>query len=119
MPINEMGRTVPAILGAIGLIAVGTDAVAAAGWTEFAVVTELTPTIHQRYEVTISVSQNPSGCRAKQTFYQDYSAKGSEQMYLALLESVGSGKKVRVFVTGACGVDGYSEISAVSIRSQQ
>lgn len=101
----------------VSLFAGVPDAAAEAGWTDYAVVTELTPTIHQRYEVTIATSQNPSGCRDKQTFYQDYSAKGSEQMYLALLESVGSGKKVRVFVTGACGVDGYSQISAVGIRS--
>jgi hypothetical protein len=92
-------------------------ALAESGWTDYALVTELTPTIHQRYEVTIAVQQNPSGCRQKQVFFQDYSARGSEQMYLALLEAVGSGKRVRVFVTGICGVDGYSQISAVGIRS--
>jgi len=104
------------VLGALGLVAGASDAVADAGWTDYALVTELTPTIHQRYEVTIAFARNPSGCRDKQTFYQDYSAKGSEQMYLALLESVGAGKKVRVYVTGVCGVDGYSQISAVGIR---
>ena len=104
------------VLGTLGLVVGVPDARADAGWTDYALVAELTPTIHQRYEVTITFSQNPSGCRNKQTFYQDYSAKGSEQMYLALLEAVGSGKKVRVFVTGVCGVDGYSQISAVGIR---
>jgi hypothetical protein len=73
-------------------------------------------TIHQRYEVTAAVRQNPSGGRDKQVFFKDCSAKGSEQMYLALLESVSSGKRVRVFVTGKCGVRGYSRISAVGIR---
>lgn len=110
-------RLSPALLAAIGLVAVPPAALAEAGWTDYAVVTELTPTIHQRYEVTLAVGQNPSGCREKQVFFQDYSAKGSEQMYLALLEAVGSGKRVRVFVTGECGVSGYSRISAVSIRS--
>jgi hypothetical protein len=105
-----------AALGAIGLVAAAPAALAEAGWTDYALVTELTPTIHQRYEVTIAVQQNPSGCREKQVFFQDYSAKGSEQMYLALLESVSSGKRVRVFVTGECGVNGYSRISAVGIR---
>lgn len=38
-------------------------------------------------------------------------------MYLVVLESVGSGKKVRVFVTGVSGVSGNSQISAASIRS--
>ena len=103
-------------LGAVGLMAVAPGAQAEAGWTDYAPVTELTPTIHQRYEVTIAVQQNPSGCREKQVFFQDYSAKGSEQMYLALLESVSSGKRVRVFVTGECGVNGYARISAVGIR---
>jgi hypothetical protein len=105
-----------AALGAIGLAIAAPAALAEAGWTDYALVTELTPTIHQRYEVTIAVQQNPSGCREKQVFFQDYSAKGSEQMYLALLESVSSGKRVRVFVTGECGVSGYSRISAVGIR---
>jgi hypothetical protein len=73
-------------------------------------------TIHQRYEVTIAVQQNPSGGREKQVFFQGCSAKGSEQMYLALLESVSCGKRVRVFVTGECGVSGCSRISAVGIR---
>jgi len=120
---NRMGtvdrglrRLGPAALVAIGLVAGASEALAEAGWTDYALVTELTPTIHQRYEVTIAVQQNPSGCREKQVFFQDYSAKGSEQMYLALLESVSSGKRVRVFVTGECGVNGYSRISAVGIR---
>jgi len=110
-------RLGPSALIAFGFLAVPPAALAEAGWTDYALVTELTPTIHQRYEVTIAVQQNPSGCREKQVFFQDYSARGSEQMYLALLESVGSGKRVRVFVTGECGVNGYSRISAVSIRS--
>lgn len=109
-------RLGPAALAAVGLVAGASEAVAEAGWTDYALVTELTPTIHQRYEVTIAVQQNPSGCREKQVFFQDYSAKGSEQMYLALLEAVSSGKRVRVFVTGECGVSGYSRISAVGIR---
>ena len=113
---SQTRRRGPAVLGAIGLVAAAPAALAEAGWTDYALVTELTPTIHQRYEVTIAVQQNPSGCREKQVFFQDYSAKGSEQMYLALLESVSSGKRVRVFVTGECGVNGYSRISAVGIR---
>jgi hypothetical protein len=115
VPCRGSRRLGPA-LGAIGLLAAASPALADAGWTDYALVTELTPTIHQRYEVTIAVQQNPSGCREKQVFFQDYSAKGSEQMYLALLEAVSSGKRVRVFVTGECGVSGYSRISAVGIR---
>lgn len=114
--IHCMARRGPALLGAIAIMAVAPEAKAEAGWTDYALVTELTPTIHQRYEVTIAVQQNPSGCREKQVFFQDYSAVGSQQMYLALLESVSSGKRVRVFVTGECGVSGYSRISSVGLR---
>jgi hypothetical protein len=113
---SQARRRGVAALGVIALAAAAPAALAEAGWTDYALVTELTPTIHQRYEVTIAVQQNPSGCREKQVFFQDYSAKGSEQMYLALLESVSSGKRVRVFVTGECGVNGYARISAVGIR---
>jgi hypothetical protein len=111
-----VARNAAVALGVLGVVAGASEAVAEAGWTDYALVTELTPTIHQRYEVTIAVAQNPSGCREKQVFFQDYSARGSEQMYLALLASVSSGKRVRVFVTGVCGVSGYSQISSVAIR---
>jgi hypothetical protein len=106
---------VSAVLGVLGLVAGASDAVAEAGWTDYALVTELTPTIHQRYQVTIAFSQNPSGCRDKQTFYQDYSDRGADKMYLTLLEAISSGKKVRVYVTGGCELNGHSQISSVTI----
>jgi hypothetical protein len=114
---GEVARAaISAVAGAIGLVAAASDAVAGPGWTDYALATELTRPIHQRDEVTISLSRNPSGCRDKQIVYRDFSAKELEQMYLVLLESVSSGKKVRVFVTGACGVDDCSQISAIGIR---
>lgn len=88
---------------------------ASSGWTNHAQVIELTPTIHGRFLVKLGVTENPSGCRNKTTFYSDYGTRGSEKMYRALLEAVGSDKKVRVFVTGRCGLNGYSEISSVGI----
>ncbi len=63
----------------------------------------------------LDVSENPSGCRNKQTFYQDYALRGSDKMFRALLEALSTGKRVRVFVTGGCDINGYSEISSVSI----
>ena len=88
---------------------------AAAGWTDYATVSELRPTIHHRYIVKLNVSENPSGCRNKDTFYQDYIVPGSDQMFRTLLEAVTTGKQVRVFVTGKCELKGYSEISSVGI----
>jgi hypothetical protein len=99
---------------ALSFLAV-TEVYAVSGWTGDAMVVELTPTSHQRYIVTLKVSGNPSGCRNKEIFYQDYSTPGSQQMFRTLLEAVSSGKRVRVYVTGNCELNGYSEISSVSI----
>lgn len=88
---------------------------AASGWTEYASVTELTPTVHGRFLVKLNTAKNPSGCKDEKTFYQDYGMPGSEQMFRTLLEAVTSGKKVRLYVTGGCDLNGYSEISSVSI----
>jgi hypothetical protein len=90
-------------------------AVAASGWTDYAPIVELTPTVHQRFLVKLKVSNNPSGCKNKDTFYQLYAAPGADLMYRTLLEAMTSGKKVRVYVTGICGLNGYSEISAMTI----
>ena len=90
-------------------------AYAASGWTDYAWVAELTPTIHHRFLVKLEVDQNPSGCDNKVMFYQDYDAPGSEHMFRTLLEALLAGKKVRVRVTGRCALHGYSEISSVSI----
>jgi hypothetical protein len=75
---------------------------AESGLTDYVPVAELTPTIHGRYLVTLKVSENPSGWKNKEVFYQDYNITGSTQMYEALLKTVASGKKVRVYVTGKC-----------------
>ena len=87
----------------------------AAGWTDYAPVSELNPTTHGRFIVKINVSKNPSGCRNKNIFYQDYGISGYRQMFDTFLAAVTSGKMVRVFVTGRCELKGYSEISGVSI----
>lgn len=88
---------------------------AASGWTDHAPVVELTPTIHGRFLLELKVTKNPSGCKNKEIFYQDYGVPGSRQMFRALLEAVASEKMVRVYVTGRCELNGYSEISSVAI----
>jgi hypothetical protein len=85
------------------------------GWSDYAGIAELTPTNLHRYTVKLNLSENPSGCLNKNTFYQDYAASGAQQMFQTLLEAVASGKRVRVFVTGRCELNGYAEISSVSI----
>ena len=85
------------------------------GWTNYTTVAELVPTAHQRYEIRLPVQENPSGCTNKTWFYQDYRSPGSEKMFQTILEGVKSGIRVRVYVTGKCNLDGYSEISSVSV----
>jgi hypothetical protein len=88
---------------------------AEAGWTSLGQVVELTSTNHLRYLVTLRVADNPSGCRNKVIFYQDHRSLGSEQMFRILLEAVTARNMVRVYVTGNCELNGFSEISSVSI----
>lgn len=91
------------------------DAHAGAGWSDYAKVSELVPSTRHYYQVELPVQNNPSGCKNKTGFYQDYSAMASDKMFDLLLESVKSGLKVRVYVTGLCNLKGLSEISAVSV----
>ena len=100
---------------AVSFLLVSTCVFAGSGWTDFAPVSELTPTVHHRYLFRMKASENPSGCREAQHFYQDYSVPGSQQMFNTLLTAIETGKKVRLYVTGKCNLDGYSEISSVSI----
>ena len=103
------------VLLALLPIGVAPSAIADAGWTDFASVTELRPTSQVRYIIRLKVSENPSGCRDEEFFFQDYTASGSRQMFRTLLSAVEYRKEVRVYVTGRCNIDGHSEISAVSI----
>jgi len=99
----------------VAMLFVPMSVFAVAGWTDYVHVAELTPTIHGRYLVKLKITENPSGCKNKEVFYQDYNITGAVQMYEALLKAVVSDKKVRVYVTGKCDLNGYSEISSVTI----
>lgn len=109
----KVGARICVVLAAF---AVTTPALAGeAGWSEYTTVAELTPTDQQRYEFKLNLSKNPAGCKSSDTFYQDYDSVGSDRMYNLLLQAVTNGKKVRVHVTGRCELNGYAEISVVSI----
>ena len=88
---------------------------AGAGWTDYVSVAELIPTSKHYYELRLPASENPSGCREKNWFYQNYDAFGSDKMFEVLLESIKSGIPVRVYVTGNCNINGYAEFSSVGI----
>ena len=99
----------------MGMLLAPTSVFAGSGWTGLAPVAELTPTAQYRYIVRIRVEQNPSGCRNAEYFFQDYSLSGADLMFRTLLTAVETNSLVRVYVTGKCDLDGYSEISSVSI----
>jgi len=88
---------------------------AGAGWTNYATVAELVPSNRHYYTVRLPVKENPSGCKNKTWFYVDYGLPGSNEIFQVLLEGVKSGVQIRLYVTGKCNLDGYAEISAVSV----
>ncbi|KPK53382.1 MAG: hypothetical protein AMS22_07475 [Thiotrichales bacterium SG8_50] len=88
---------------------------AAAGWTGAASVDELTPMAKHYYVVRLSDARTPTDCKNKEWYFQDYDTIASDKMFLALLEALTSGARVKVYVTGRCNLDGYSEISSVSV----
>jgi hypothetical protein len=88
---------------------------AGSGWTDHVSVDELKPTDLHYYLVRLGVNKNPSGCKDKQWFFQDYKTPGSDKMFLMLLEALKTGMRVRVYVTGRCNVHGHSEFSSVSV----
>ena len=90
-------------------------AIAESGWTDYVNVTELVPTSRHYYEFKLPVTENPSGCKNNNLFYQDYTSNGADAMFTTLLEALKSRLNVRVYVTGRCNLSGYSEISSVSI----
>ena len=109
-----MERKLSIIIGVSSLL-FSHIALAETGWTDFVNTAELVPTSRHYYEVRLPVKENPSGCKEKFWFYQDYDSTGSDMMYKTLLEGIKSGIRLRVYVTGKCNINGYSEFSAVSI----
>ncbi len=104
------------IIFAFMMLALSFSATASSGWTGYGKVIELVPTIHHRFKVNIDVKGNKSNCEEEQWFYQDYNTSGAREMYLALLEAISSNITVRVYVTGRCNINEYSEVSEVGIR---
>jgi hypothetical protein len=104
---------------AVGLLSLTPPANAVSGWTDYANVAELTPTANGRFLFKLDVKDNPSGCRDKQVFYKDYYSIGSQQMYDLLLRALLNDMPVRVYVTGKCELNGYSEVSSVSLPARE
>ncbi|MBK5103794.1 MAG: hypothetical protein JJE42_06065 [Burkholderiales bacterium] len=109
-----MKKTLSLIVGA-GCLLLSQFVHANSGWTDVVAVAELVPTAKHYYVVRLPVKQNPSGCENKTWFYQNYGSFGSDKMFQTLLEGVKTGIRLRVYVTGICNIEGYSEFSSVSV----
>ncbi|HKJ54325.1 MAG TPA: hypothetical protein VKB27_22715 [Gammaproteobacteria bacterium] len=99
----------------LGAAVAASTARASAGWTDFVRVAELVPTSKHYYEVRLPVADNPSGCREKTWFYQNYESPGADQMFDVLLEGLTTNIQLRVYVTGVCNFNGYAEFSSISV----
>ena len=85
------------------------------GWTEATSVVTLQPTTQGRFLVRLDTDEKVSGCRERSWFFRDYSGPGAELMFTLLLEAAVESKKVQLFLTGRCDLDGYSEFSEARI----
>lgn len=104
-----------AVLAALLIFASGSPpALAAAGWTSFGTIEELSTDYLGRILVRMEVEENPSGCKDKTWFYRDL-ITGSDFMFKLLVEAAARGTPVRLYVTGLCDLNRYSEISKVGI----
>ncbi len=100
---------------ALALFVFSARAEARAGWTDYAQLVELVASSKHFYSFRLELDNNPSGCRDDQWFYQDYSAPGADKIYETLLRALTDKLSMRVYVTGVCNLDGYAEISSLSI----
>lgn len=108
-------KTKSSIIAAACLTFCADSALADAGWTDYTAVAELIATSRHYYEVRLPVKQNPSGCRKKTWFYQNYDSAGADKAFAVLLESMKSSLRLRVYATGVCNLNGHAEISSVSV----
>ena len=108
-------RTTRLVIGLLLLHICHNGASAGAGWTTYGRVIELQPTTAGRFLVRLDGVSNPSGCRDESWFYRDYTGGEVELLFHALLGAVSSNLAVRVYVSGRCDLNGYSEISSAGI----
>ena len=85
------------------------------GWTVPVAIAALEANQQGRFTLRLNLEKSASGCRSADGFYADYGRAGSELMYRTTLDALLHERRVQVFVTGACDLDGNSEISSVRI----
>jgi len=110
-------RCMPIVSGICALL-LSTVAVADAGWTDEVEVVELIPTGRHYFELQLAGKNNPSGCRAKGWYYINYDAPGADKMFDLFVDSFKTELRLKVYVTGICNLNGYAEISSVSVSAK-
>ena len=86
-----------------------------AGWTMPVAIAALEANQQGRFMLRLNLEKSASGCRNADGFYADYGRAGSELMYRTALDALLHERRVQVYVTGVCDLDGNSEISSVRI----
>jgi len=107
-------RSIAIVIG-FYLLMLSTAAAADAGWIDDTEVVELIPTGRHYYELHLTAKNNSSGCREKNWFYINYDTPGADKMFDLFVDSITKALHLKVYVTGVCNLNGYAEISAVSV----
>ena len=85
------------------------------GWTSISYIDEIHATTAGRVIIHAKFKDNPSRCRKKQTFYLDYTNRGSDQAYQLLLEAAIHSQPIKLFVSGRCDIKSRHEFTSVKL----
>ncbi len=88
---------------------------AEAGWTEPAHIVSVETNIFGRTLVELDLRKNPSNCKEQRLFFREETGESSERMLQVLLEAASHRLPVKLRVSGACHLKGYSEFNAVAL----
>ena len=97
------------------LLSIPTRAFGEAGWTEPANITSLESNIFGRILVELDLRKNPSSCKEQNRFFREDTGENSRRMLDILLQAASDRLKVRLRVSGACHLKGYTEFNAVAL----
>ena len=105
----------------VASLALSIGAIAAPGWSDFGVITELNeqPTTGDgagQVFVQVAINGNPSGCTDLTGFYFTVSNDRTKRFYATLLSAHLSGRAVSIWTTGTCHLWGFAELDGVRVR---
>lgn len=110
------------LLVPLALVGATPVAQAAAGWSDFGVITEINeqPAAYGagagQVFIEISINANPSGCDSPNGFYFSVSNDRTKRFYATLLSAHLSGRPVSIWTTGTCHAWGSAELDGLRVR---